>query len=265
MKISKDKFSALLGANALGTHHFKPMGVSNAAKPRCLKDLIHELPVLYYHTKNSWFTSDIFSDWFFNHFIPEARNFQEKVLHIAPEDVKAVLLLDNAPAHPHADKLVSADGRIRALFIPPNTASLIQPMDQGVIVACKRLYMRKYLNEVLVVIEDEEDIIEDTRGQRTLNNIKSYNLKSGIFNFASAWKQVKLTTLANSWKKLLSDEDSDIEFEGFEPDDFHEIMVRAGETDVTVADVENWLEENDADPRVPSLFYGGDCQNSSSW
>ena len=47
------------------------------------------------------------------------RRYQEDVLHIPPDEVKAILLLDNAPAHPHADKLVSRDGRIRVVFLPP--------------------------------------------------------------------------------------------------------------------------------------------------
>ena len=144
------------------------------------------------------------------------RRYQEDVLHIPPDEVKAILLLDNAPAHPHADKLVSRDGRIRVVFLPPNTTSLIQPMDQGVVMATKRIYTRKHLDEVLVVIPDEDDEIEDTRGLRTLEKIKSYNIKSGIYNFASSWKQVKISTLANYWKKLLQDIDPELDFEGFE-------------------------------------------------
>ena len=60
--------------------------------------------------------------------------------------------------------------------------------------SCKQ---RKYLDEVLVVIEEEED----TRGQRNLKNIKTHNIKSDIYNFASAWKVVKMTTLSNSSKR----------------------------------------------------------------
>ena len=110
--------------------------------------------MIYYHTSNSWFNSAIFEDWFFNHFIPEVRRYQEDVLQIPPDEVKAILLLDNAPAHSHADKLVSQDGRIKVVFLPPNTTALIQPMDQGVIMATKRLYTRMYLDEVLVVIRE---------------------------------------------------------------------------------------------------------------
>ena len=157
--------------------------------------------MIYYNTCNSWFTAAIFEDWFFNHFIPEVQRYQEDVLHIPPDEVKAILRLDNAPAHPHADKLVSRD---QSCVFDPNTTSLIQPMDQGVIMATKRIYTRKYLDEVLVVIPDEDDEIEDTRGLHMLEKIKSYNIKSGIYNFASAWKQVKISTLANCWKNTPS-------------------------------------------------------------
>ena len=83
-KISKDKFLALLGANASGTHRLKPVVVGKAAKPRCLKDHMDSLLVIYYKTSNSWFNAAIFEDWFFNHFILEVQRYQEDVLHILP-------------------------------------------------------------------------------------------------------------------------------------------------------------------------------------
>ena len=193
------------------------MVVWKAARPWCLKDCLHELPIFYYNTQNVWFNANTFSDCLFNHFIPEVRKFQEKVLHIAPEDAKAVLLLDNGPAHPQADRLVSSDGCIRVVFLSLNATALIQPVDHGDIMVCKRFYKMRYLDEVLVVLEEEEDLIEDTRGLRTLNNVKSYNLKSEDYNFASAWKDVKITTLANCWKKLMLDQDPELDFEGFSP------------------------------------------------
>ena len=99
---------------------------------------MNQLPVIYESSKNAWFTSSIFSDWFFNHFVPEVRRFQEETTKIPSHAVKAVLLLDNAPAHRNSEKLLSNDGKIKYIFLPPNTTSILQPMDQGVIVACKR-------------------------------------------------------------------------------------------------------------------------------
>jgi hypothetical protein len=42
-----------------------------------------------------------------------------------PENVKTLLLLEKALAHPSTDLLRSKDGKIKCLFLPPNTSSLI--------------------------------------------------------------------------------------------------------------------------------------------
>ena len=39
------------------------------------------------------------------------------------------MIVDNCPAHPHVKGLKS----VKLVFLPPNTTSVIQPMDQGVI------------------------------------------------------------------------------------------------------------------------------------
>lgn len=48
-KISKDRVSALLCANADGSHMFKPMIVRKSKKPRAMKNL-DTLPVHYYNS-----------------------------------------------------------------------------------------------------------------------------------------------------------------------------------------------------------------------
>ena len=154
MKISKDKILTLLGANASGTHRYKPVIVGQPAKSRAPKDCMHELPVVYYNsTKHAWLSSPIYSERFFKHFVPDVRHYRKIMLRIAPEEAKALLLLDNAPAHRDAEKLACADGKIPMMLHPPSTTLIIQPMDLGVIVSCKRSYQRKYLDEVLLVIE----------------------------------------------------------------------------------------------------------------
>ena len=68
--------------------------------------------------------------------------FQLKFLHIVKQfcqkvsiEYKALLLLDNAPAHPPVEKLNSENGRVVTMFLPANTTSIIQPMDQGILEA----------------------------------------------------------------------------------------------------------------------------------
>ena len=248
----KQRLSALFGANATGTHGLKITVVGKAKKPHALQDLNLERdqPVVYYHSKNAWFTSAIFLHWFHHAFIPAVKKFQMEVLKLKAKDVKAILFLDNCPAHPSADQLISEDGSIRVMYLPPNTISLVQPMDQGIISALKRCYIRRYLDKVLVMLEDERDMMEDTRGAHTLANIKAYNIKSALFNLASAWHDMKLTTLANCWKKLLTgDKEANfIGFDGFESQDFRRLLHQAGEKNVTLDDVRDWMDENETDP-----------------
>lgn len=241
-KISKERVSALLCANADGSHILKTVIVGKSKQPRAIKNIMSNLPVHYYHSKNAWFTANITSDWFHNYAVPEIRHQMEK----SNTEVKAIILLDNAPAHPDEKKLCSADGKIICLFLPPNTTSLMQPMDQGVIYTAKRLYRKRFLSEVFEVEESTDG--EDRRAEKTLQNIKSYNFRSMIFNFAAAVKDIAPSTLANAWNKILCDNSVELESKGIELKDYHEALVRGGEKSVTVEEIEDWLDNDEGDP-----------------
>ena len=60
---------------------------------------------------------------------------------------KVILLVDKSPAHPNIGELKS----IRLEFLPANTTSLIQPMDQGVI---KNFYRQELVQMTITGIED---------------------------------------------------------------------------------------------------------------
>ena len=45
------------------------------------------------------------------------------------EGRNVAFVIDNCPAHPHIDKLKA----IKLYFLPPNTTSKTQPMDQGIV------------------------------------------------------------------------------------------------------------------------------------
>lgn len=101
-------------------------------------------------------------------------------------------MLDNAPSHPEASQLTSEDGMITCHFLPPNTTSLIQPMDQSVIESLKRRYRKKFLQQLLSA---EEDI--------SLKQFwKQYNMKHVVDNVSDAWSDVSEETLKRSWNKL---------------------------------------------------------------
>lgn len=242
-KTPKDRLSALACANADGTHRLKPMLVGKAKKPRALKNIMNNLPVIYRGNKTAWFTRLLFQEWFHNYFVPSVVKFQLETHGIARDNIKAILLLDNAPAHPCVEDLVGLDGRIKVMYLPPNTTSIMQPMDQGVIEACKRHYRFKYQSECLVVLENETDVDDgDTRGARTLENFKAYNIRNAVFNWAEAWHSLNATTLANAWNKLIKGTDVEVDFAGFGPNDFVNLLQRGGENQVTEDNVVDWLQ-----------------------
>ena len=102
------------------------------------------LPVHYCGQKNAWMTAQLFHEWFQHSLAPQVR---AKLTALGLEQ-KAVLVLDNCPAHPDAQELVNEN--IVAKYLPPNVTSLIQPMDQGVLESLKRRYKKKLLHRLLI-------------------------------------------------------------------------------------------------------------------
>ena len=62
--------------------------------------------------------SDIFTRWL--------KELDRKMI---TEGRKITMIVDNCPAHPHVVGLQA----VELTFLPPNTTSKLQPMDQGVI------------------------------------------------------------------------------------------------------------------------------------
>jgi hypothetical protein len=66
----------------------------------------------------------LFKDWFFNCFIPEVKAYLKDIYL----DFKVLLLVDNTAGHPKD----LYHPNLNVIFLPPNTTSLIQPIDQGI-------------------------------------------------------------------------------------------------------------------------------------
>ncbi|CAH3998215.1 unnamed protein product [Pieris brassicae] len=124
-KMMKMRVTFMPCANAAGTHKLQLLVVGKSKNPRAFKST--RLPVCYRAQKNAWVTKDLFLEWFKTEFVPAVRRYLLSV-NLPPQ---AMLLLENCPGHPSADELVSEDGHIFAMFLPPNTTACIQPMDQN--------------------------------------------------------------------------------------------------------------------------------------
>lgn len=254
-KINKEQLSALLCANADGSHKLKSIIIGKSKLPRSVKEDTSTLPVIYKPSKDVWFTRESFSEWFFQNFVPEVRHFQCNVLRFHEEDVRALLLLDNSPVHPSAESLASEDGRIKCLFFPHNTSTLIQPMNQGVILSCKRLYRWKQLEESLVIFEESDD--EQDKGEKGVSEIKIYNIKSAVFNWAKSWDEVQQITIANAWENLLYKKEPEHDLQRLEDGDYREILEKCGELENKLVGGKTWLSDNEEAKVSPQNTKGG--------
>ena len=165
-KTIKDRVNLLFACNWTVDHKLPPLMVGKYQNPRCFHNINRsKLPVIYDHSKNAWMTGTIFKSWFHDHFAPAVRKHLRK--HRLPE--KAVLLLDNCPAHPPADTLRSKD--IFVHYLPKNTTSKIQPLDQGIIHAFKDHYRAALTKSFL-----------HTGSSQVESFLKHYYLKDAIYN-----------------------------------------------------------------------------------
>lgn len=187
-KVQKDRITVMVCANASGNHKLSLLVIGKSKKPRAFKNLnLNALPAKYCNQKSAWMSQEIFSEWFHKKFVPEVK------AHLAEKKLpqKALLLMDNAPTHPTGE-IKSADGNITCLFLPANTTSLIQPMDQGIIENMKRRYRKAFVVGLL----SSDDIM-------TVKQYwKSYTIKDAIFNVASAWADLTVSNLKKGWNKL---------------------------------------------------------------
>ena len=187
-KIQKDRITIMPCANATGNHKLPLQIIGRSAKPRCFKNK-YPSGVFYYSSANAWQTKALFSDYFYEKFVPEVNKYCEK-LGKAP---KALLVLDNASAHLETDKLITDDKNIQCIFLPPNTTSILQPMDQNVILPTKTDYRKNLLRHIL------------TAGGDFASELKKFDIKQAIDMVRRSWDQVEPSVIFRSWKKILGE------------------------------------------------------------
>ena len=201
-KMSKDRVTVMVCANATGTHRIPLLMIGKSKNPRCFKNV--KLPLIYTSQKNAWMNSDLFIKWFENNFIPEVKKFQQD----SGKQGRVLLLLDNAPSHPSPETLNKINDMFEVKFFPPNVTSLVQPMDQSVIETLKKLYRKQFMRLLLLGDKDDEESIFST--------YKKINLKYCCYMLFEAWNGVKNCTLHKSWNKLLKSSQDQTEIR--EPD-----------------------------------------------
>ena len=170
-KFSKVRLTGLAAGNALGEK--LPMFViGKSDKPRCFKG-IKSLPCQYKGQKKAWMDSEIFTEY--------VRKLDAKFY---TEGRKIVLIIDNCPAHPEIADLKA----VELVFLPPNTTSKTQPMDQGVIRALKAYYRSNVVKRQIKFIDAGKEV-------------PKINILEGMQILVKSWDAVSKDTVQNCFKK----------------------------------------------------------------
>ena len=165
-KKPKDRISVLNGASMTG-EKLPLLVIGPAKKPRCFKG-VSKLPVSFKANRKSWMTSLLFEEWL--------RKLDHKM---KKHSRKIILIVDNFPAHPRIQDLEN----VELMFLPPNTASKLQPMDGGIIYTFKLRYKKKILLKRLASLEANRDL--------------SFSLLDALYALRLSWDSIPTTIIVN--------------------------------------------------------------------
>ena len=127
-KEDKRRLTLLFCANMSGLEKKQLLAIGRFNNPRDMPSW-KKRPCHYTANTKSWMTSEIFQNW-----------LEKWNRNLANKGRKIALVLDNATCHP---KITLSN--IELEFLPPNTTSHIQPMDQGIIANFKRHHRHYYI------------------------------------------------------------------------------------------------------------------------
>ncbi|XP_066977870.1 tigger transposable element-derived protein 1-like [Macrobrachium rosenbergii] len=209
-KPMKDRLTLLLCANASGDLKIKPLLVYHSETPRIFKKhkvIKSKLNVMWKSNAKAFVTTQIFREWICEVFAPCVKKYLEE--NNLP--LKALLILDNAPAHPQDMEYELADefSWLKIKFLPPRITSLIQPMDQQVISNFKKLYTKALFHRCFEVTSETSLTLATFWKEQ-------FHILSCVRLIGKAWADVSKRTLRAAWRNLWPDGVPPRDFEGFD-------------------------------------------------
>lgn len=169
-KHSKERVTILFAANMDGSQKLKPLLIGKSAKPRCFKG-IKSFPMTYRFNRKAWMTTNLFQEW-----LLDLDNQMKK------QKRKVLLFIDNCSSHNALPEL----DNVHVKFLPPNTTSKLQPLDQGIINNFKVFYRKEIVTQMLDCLEE--------------GNSFNITVLTAMRIADKAWKNVSQTTIRNCFR-----------------------------------------------------------------
>jgi hypothetical protein len=191
-----------------------------------------------------YMTNEIFLEWL--------QRFQLSIVSENPKR-KILLLMDNAGCHTKAIKgNAHLFENIQVVFLPPNSTSVTQPLDAGIMAVFKMRY-RQIIGDKTILLRVRNDLDKSGSRRRAKNpwNIKVSNLEAWN-SIVRAWGYVKPESIRNCFrhvpilcdrqKELLSEYNGATETEAIDPC-VHEAVVSR-------RDIDDMIEKQDEGSNV---------------
>ena len=129
----------------------------------------------------SWMSGELFDFW--------VHKLDRK---FAVSKRKIALIIDNCTAHPHVENLKW----VELIFLPPNTTSHTQPIDQGIIRDLKAKYRSLAVRKLILALEKKEPR-------------PKFSILSAMYMLKKAWDAILNQAFTNCFRKLgISEKDA---------------------------------------------------------
>ncbi|KAG7170563.1 Tigger transposable element-derived protein 1-like 18 [Homarus americanus] len=204
-KLQKERITVLFTTNASGTCKLKLSVIHTARKPHAYKSMdMTKLNVHWLTARKAWMFSTLSLSCFDDCFVPDVKKFCEQ----QNIPFKILLLLDNAPGL--SPLLLDRHPNVKVVFLPPNTTSIIQPMDQELI--CNLLNDYTNTKEELRNLSDTntDSKSEDVEDQHLAEQEvlvrqfwSTFNVKKAVYFLVEAWDQLSVANVRHAWRHVL--------------------------------------------------------------
>jgi DDE superfamily endonuclease/Fission yeast centromere protein N-terminal domain/Tc5 transposase DNA-binding domain len=179
MKKDKSRISLVLAVNTTGSDRLPIWIIGKYRTPRALRNIsISTMGGQWRWNPKAWMNTAIMIEW-----------LQAFYSHIGPTR-RVLLTMDNFAAHVSALETTPPPQNISIAWLPKNSTSRFQPLDQGIIQSFKSHYRRQWLGYMLGCYERSEDPLD------------SMNLYLAIRWIMRSWNHYVLnTTIYNCFRK----------------------------------------------------------------